>query len=54
MEKFSIFIIGPTGNELAHHTAAIKVGVEKALARLAFLAFDFQPFRNGLISMIVM
>jgi hypothetical protein len=40
MEKFSIFIIGPMGNELAHHTAAIKVGVEKALARLAFPAFE--------------
>jgi len=36
MEKLSIFIIGPMANEFAHHTPAIKEGVEKALDRIAF------------------
>lgn len=36
MEKLSIFVIGPMGNETAHHTAAIKAGVEQALTSLKY------------------
>ena len=35
-DVLSIFVIGPMGNDRAHHTAAIKAGVEQALDKIKY------------------
>jgi len=35
-DLLSIFVIGPMGNDRAHHTAAIKAGVEQALDKIKY------------------